>query len=92
VARLEARFPLGLPEDYGLNGGVFFDAGSVWGLKNTAGSGGTVDDKFHLRSTVGFSLFWKTPIGPLRFDFSHAIKKQPYDNPQNFDLTIATQF
>lgn len=92
VARLEARFPLGLPEDYGLLGGVFVDAGSVWGLKNTAGTSGTVDDKFHLRSTVGVSLFWKTPIGPLRFDFSHAIKKMPYDNPQNFDLTIATQF
>lgn len=92
AARLEAQFPLGLPEDYGLTGGVFVNAGSVWGLKNTAGSAGTVDDSFHLRSTVGFSLFWSTPIGPLRFDFSRAIKKQPYDRTQNFNLTIATQF
>lgn len=92
VARLEAEFPLGLPADYGLHGGLFLDAGSVWGLKDTAGTAGTVDDSFHLRSTVGFSLFWKTPIGPLRFDFSKAIKKMPYDKTQSFDLTLATQF
>lgn len=92
VARFEARFPVGLPDDYGVSGGVFVDTGSVWGLKNTAGTGGTVDDSFHLRSTVGLSVFWSTPIGPLRFDFSRAIKKMPYDKTQNFDLTLATQF
>lgn len=90
VARLEAVFPLGLPEDYGMNGGVFVNAGSVWGLKNTYGVG--VDDGFHLRAAVGFSLFWTTPIGPLRFDFSRAIKKMPYDQVQNFNLSIATKF
>ncbi len=30
--RLESRFPLGLPEEVGVNGGLFFDMGSVWGL------------------------------------------------------------
>ncbi len=30
--RLESRFPIGLPEEIGIEGGVFFDAGSVWGL------------------------------------------------------------
>jgi outer membrane protein insertion porin family len=51
-----------------------------------------VDDAFHLRAAVGFSLFWTTPIGPLRFDFSRAIKKMPYDQVQNFNLSIATKF
>ena len=91
VARLEAEFPLGLPEEYGLTGGLFADVGSVWGLDNTAGTG-TIDDKMHLRSSVGFSLFWTTPIGPLRFNFSKAIDKQSYDKTQNFDLTISTKF
>ncbi|MBI1217775.1 MAG: outer membrane protein assembly factor BamA [Rhodobacteraceae bacterium] len=90
VARLEAVFPLGLPEDYGLNGGVFLNAGSVWNLKDTYGV--AVDDGFHLRAAMGFSLYWTTPIGPLRFDFSRAIKKMPYDQVQNFNLTIATKF
>ncbi len=94
VAKVEAIFPLGLPEDYGVKGGVFLNAGSVWGLKNTDGAGGagSVDDSFHLRAAAGFSVFWTTPIGPLRFDFSRAIKKMPYDHTQNFNLTIATKF
>ncbi|MGH1329443.1 MAG: outer membrane protein assembly factor BamA [Paracoccaceae bacterium] len=90
VARVESEFPLGLPEEYGIRGGLFFDAGSLWGLDNTLG--GTIDDKAHLRSTVGVSLFWTTPIGPLRFNFSRALKKQSYDKEQRFDVSISTQF
>ncbi len=90
VARLETEFPLGIPEEVGLTGGLFFDIGSVWGLDDT--NGGLVDDTMHLRSSAGFSLFWKTPIGPLRFNFSRALRKEAYDKVQNFDLTISTEF
>ncbi|MBN2905229.1 MAG: outer membrane protein assembly factor BamA [Rhodobacteraceae bacterium] len=89
VARFEAEFPLGLPEEYGITGGLFADFGSVWGLDD---DGGFVDDKFRLRSAVGVSIFWDTPIGPLRFNFSDAIRKEDYDRTQSFDLTISTRF
>ncbi len=95
VARLEAEFPLGLPEEYGFMGGVFMDAGSVWSLDDVNGGengGDPVDDDFHLRSSVGVSVFWTTPIGPLRFNFAKAIEKQDYDKEQFFDLTISTRF
>lgn len=92
VARFEADFPLGLPEEYGITGGAFFDVGSVWSLDNTAGTGGPVDDSFNPRATIGLSIFWTTPIGPLRFNFSHALVKEDYDKEQNFDLTISTKF
>jgi len=90
VARFEAEFPLGLPEEYGIRGGVFADFGSIWSLDNTAG--GLVDDEFYLRSAIGFSIFWETPLGPLRFNFSEALQKKSYDEVQNFDLTISTRF
>ena len=93
VARFEADFPLGLPEEYGIKGGLFADVGSVWSLDDVAGwNGDTVDDSMHLRSAVGFSVFWTTPIGPLRFNFSKALEKQEYDKEQSFDLTISTKF
>ena len=89
--RLEADFPLGLPEEYGISGGVFFDAGSLWSLDNTAGIV-TVDDDFELRTSVGVSIFWDTPIGPLRLNFAKPIKKNVLDEENTFDITIQTQF
>jgi len=97
VARLEAEFPLGLPEEYGIGGGVFFDTGSVWGLNDVAGGpidgpAADVDDDFRLRAVAGFSIFWDTPIGPLRFNFSNALKQESYDRERSFDLTVSTTF
>ncbi|TWI32791.1 outer membrane protein assembly factor BamA [Paracoccus sulfuroxidans] len=99
--RTEMQFPIGLPEEYGVKGGLFADAGSVWGLDNKIGqpgpygdgaNGEIVDDRMHVRAAVGASLFWTTPIGPLRFNFSKAVVKEDYDEEQNFDLTISTKF
>ena len=92
VARFEAEFPLGIPNEYGLKGGLFLDAGSVWSLNDTEGTAGPVDDSFHLRAVLGVSIFWTTPIGPLRFNFTKAIVKEDYDEEQNFDLTVSTTF
>jgi outer membrane protein insertion porin family len=94
VFGVEAEFPLGLPEEYGISAGVFFNAGSVWGLNDTDGAGGpnSVDDSFYLRTAAGVSIFWNTPLGPLRLDFARAIRKLDYDETQNFNLTIATTF
>ncbi len=84
---------MGLPEEYGIKGGAFIDVGSVWGLDDTAGSGGlAVDDSMKLRSAAGVSLLWDTALGPLRFNFSKALRKESYDKEQSFDLTISTKF
>ena len=93
VARFEAGFPIGIPEEYGIRGGAFVDLGSVWSLQDTDGAdGSTVDDGFALRSTVGLALFVTTPIGPLRFNFTNALLKEDFDRERNFDLTISTEF
>ena len=109
AVRAEAQFPLGLPEEYGISGGIFADAGSVWGLDNAQGYNrdtndrdgdgnrtefvdGTVDDGMKVRASVGVSLFWTTPVGPLRFNLSKAVKKEDYDEDQPFDLSISTRF
>lgn len=92
VARFEAEFPLGLPEEYGVSGGVFYDIGSLWGADGAAGAGTLLYNDFTLRQTVGVSIFWTTPIGPLQFNWSRAIDKQEFDRDQSFNLTIRTEF
>ena len=100
VARFESKSPLGLPEEYGIELGAFFDAGSVWGLDasslTTAANASTPSqvlyDDFTLRAVAGVSIFWTTPVGPLRFNWSDAVKKAPGDVEQSFDLTVSTSF
>ncbi len=91
VARLEAEFPIGLPSEYGISGGAFVDYGSVWDIGRAA-PGTVLYNEFTPRTVAGVSLFWNTPIGPLRFNFSEVLDGQEYDTPKNFDVTISTSF
>ena len=90
VARFDAEFPLGLPEEYGIRGGLFYDVGSVWGLDNS--NANVVSEDFAARHVVGFSILWDSAIGPLRLNFSEAIGKEKNDRTQNFNLTVSTKF
>jgi outer membrane protein insertion porin family len=90
VAKLEAEFPLGLPEEYGIRGGVFYDVGSVWDLDLT--NANVLYDDFSLRHVIGVSIFWDSVVGPLRFNFSKALEKEEFDDEQTFNLTVSTRF
>jgi outer membrane protein insertion porin family len=94
VAKLEAEFPLGLPEEYGIRGGVFYDVGSVWGLDDSFAAGDPTvlyaDNSW--RHVIGLSVFWTTPIGPLRFNFTKALQKEARDDEQKFNVSISTRF
>ena len=93
VGRLEAEFPLGLPEEYGIRGGVFYDVGNLWDLSDVNLSGGTVSgESGSFRHVIGVSIYWDTPIGPLQFNISDAIRKEDYDREQKFEVTLQTQF
>ncbi|MFG6500322.1 MULTISPECIES: outer membrane protein assembly factor BamA [unclassified Sulfitobacter] len=93
VARFEAEFPLGLPEEYGITGGVFYDVGNLWDLSDVDTSGGTiVGESGSFRHVIGFSVFWDTPLGPLQFNVSDALKKESFDKEQSFEVTLRTTF
>ncbi|KIC26621.1 MULTISPECIES: outer membrane protein assembly factor BamA [unclassified Leisingera] len=94
VARFDAEFPLGLPEELGMRGGIFYDVGGLWGLQNvdTIQSNSIVGHEKSFRHVVGVSLLWTTGFGPLRFNFSKALKKEDFDEEQSFDLTLQARF
>ncbi|MEZ5751657.1 MAG: outer membrane protein assembly factor BamA [Paracoccaceae bacterium] len=89
VARFEAQFPLGLPADYNIRGGLFMDMGSLWGIDAPTAN---VSDTRSLRATAGFALFWGSPVGPLRFNFATPIRSEATDSPRRFDLTLDARF
>ncbi len=110
TATAEVRFPLPLiPDELGMSGAVFADAGSLFGagalasgLDNqcAAVAAGTADrasgvclaDSSSIRASVGASLLWNSPLGPLRLDYAKALMKEEYDKTQVIRFGASTKF
>lgn len=88
--KFEAEFPLGLPDEFGISGGVYYDIGSIWDVDVVGGPATSVD--FKQRRVIGYSLFWNSPFGPLRMDFSRPLESEATDSVREFDLTAKTEF
>jgi outer membrane protein insertion porin family len=97
-ASVEAQAPFTfLPKDVGLKGAVFADAGSLWDYKGPTSwdvTGETLNpaDSSKIRASVGVGLIWNSPFGPLRFDYSFPLLKEPYDRVQQFRFGGGTKF
>ncbi|MFA5956161.1 outer membrane protein assembly factor BamA [Hyphomicrobium sp.] len=98
AATAEVRFPLPfVPEDIGLSGAFFADAGSLWDAtggakKALANDPGALQDSDSIRSSVGASLMWASPVGPLRMDFAKVLTKESYDQTQVFRFGAQSKF
>jgi outer membrane protein insertion porin family len=101
-ATAEVRFPIPfIPDDLGISAAVFADAGSLFdvtgGAKTalagciTGGKACLVDDNT-IRTSVGASLMWNSPVGPLRMDYAEVLSKASSDKVQNFRFGASTQF
>jgi outer membrane protein insertion porin family len=91
----EVRFPLPfIPDELGMSGAVFADAGSLFGATNSAKTlaGVTLADDSSIRSSVGASLLWNSPLGPLRLDVAKALTKETYDRTQLIRFGASTKF
>ncbi len=100
VARAEVTFPFGLPEEYGLAGGIFGDIGTVWGLDQTTytdptindGNPVTIDDSLELRASIGATVFWTSPFGPVRLNFATPLLQEDEDDDEFFRFSAGTRF
>jgi outer membrane protein insertion porin family len=90
---LEVRFPIPLlPEELGFSGAVFADAGSLYETDvSETDVPGLLDDDT-IRSSVGASLLWNSPVGPLRADFAWALTKADFDEEELFRFGASTKF
>ena len=51
-----------------------------------------IRDDTSLRASAGLSVFWDSPLGPIRFDFSQVLAKEDYDNTETFRFSTNTRF
>ncbi len=108
AATAEVQFPVPfLPESLGFKGAVFVDAGSVYNTDLVSGAtfdrdgSGAIDlanetlvvqDSSSIRSSVGVSIIWNSPFGPLRADLAQVLSSSTFDDEQVFRFGGGTQF
>lgn len=88
-ATIETSFPLGLPDELGIKGHLFSDAGTLWDVDDT---GAEIQDESSLRASVGVGLSWRSPFGPVRVDLASPIAKEDYDEKEVFRFNFGTRF
>jgi outer membrane protein insertion porin family len=90
-ASAEVQFPLpAIPESVGLKGALFADAGTLYGSPFTDAT--LTNTGLKWRASVGASVLWASPFGPLRLDYALPVKKEVGDQIQNFNIGISTKF
>lgn len=106
LAAAEVSFPVGIPNLLGslfaeagtvglLDEDFQFDTGidPVTGEQLTsAGSFQRTEDNLAIRATVGASVFWESPFGPIRFDFTKPLRQFDFDERKSFQFTTRTRF
>ena len=96
IGTVELSFPTGLPEEYGISGALFADFGTVGLLDDRFDDDvdptNRIRDDLSLRASVGVSVFWKSPMGPIRFDLSHVLASEDYDQTESFRFSTHRQF
>lgn len=97
IGAAEVSFPLGLPEQYGILGSLFVEAGTVGLLDEQftdvdSSTGFEIVDDASLRAVIGASIFWESPFGPIRFDFAEPLESEDYDRVKSFQFNTRTRF
>ncbi|MGE6698003.1 outer membrane protein assembly factor BamA [Hyphomonas sp. NPDC076900] len=82
---------LGLLEDVDKGSTVILEDGAPFGYSGLTAIRMT-KDAATLRASAGLSVFWDSPFGPIRFDFSQILRKEEYDRTETFRFSTSTRF
>ena len=75
-----------------LRGALFFDYGYIHDEENKWQNSAFESEKHIQRHSVGISLEWITPMGPLQFVFAKPLKQRDGDDIETFEFTMGTRF
>lgn len=89
TASAEMKFPLPTLASFGFTGFVFTDLGSL-GSSEESGSDVFAEDS--LRASVGVGFGLKTPLGPIRINYTQAVLKEDFDKTELLSFRFGTRF
>ena len=103
IGTVELTVPNYLPEDLGIDTSLFVDAGVVGHISDIPAGNcqivspnttvlSCIQDDPSLRVSAGLSVFWDSPFGRVRLDFSQVLVKEDYDKTESFRFSAGTQF
>ncbi len=93
TASAEVTFPMpAFPEDFGLRGALFADAGTLYGNDVDLRGEAVQGTDMAWRASVGAGIQWASPFGSIRFDYAFPIVKEDFDETQEFRFSMANQF
>ena len=91
MGTLETVFPVGLPNEFGVKGAVFFEVGTVWQASHKNPNYPIIDHKAP-RASAGVGISWNSPFGPLRVDYALYTKKNKGDETQKLFFGVSQRF
>jgi outer membrane protein insertion porin family len=99
IGTVELRFPNFLPEELGIKTSLFSDFGTVGMVADDDDTclmapqvlpavAKCIKDDLSLRASAGVSVYWNSPFGPVRLDFSQVLNKEDYDQTDSASAQV----
>ena len=95
----EIHFPLGLPEELGVKGVIFYDFGTLYDCSihgyqynELLHQDMLIKDSKKLRSSCGIGFIWDSPLGKIKLDYGMPLKKESFDNISRVRFSVGTNF
>jgi len=105
TATAEVIFPFPfVSRSLGLRGALFADAGQIANVGDPAKASVNDANLFltpaqsaqlgsdEIRASVGASVLWASPFGPLRLDYAFPISEESFDDIEEFNFGVSTAF
>lgn len=89
-ASLELTYPIFfIPEELGIKGHAFTDAGSLFDIEDESGL--SITDEASIRASAGIGFSWSSPFGPIRVDLAFPYISEDFDEEENFRFSFGTR-
>ncbi len=92
---VEVKFPLGLPNEIGVNGVAFTDVATLYDIDVPDGVDPTTNkffDSKRLRMSYGVGVIWNSPLGIIRLDYGIPALKTSFDQENRINFSVGKSF